>query len=172
MKIVVLAGGLSTERQVSLTSGTGVCRALRERGHKAILVDMFLGFEDYEGKLDDVFDAPDGFCGDYSVAEAEPDLAAVRASRSDKTPIDKLAPLPHVTAEKGDGCWCVRVVFTLDFIEKTFGRKDFATGDIIKGNFYKCGDDTEYPHFGMWSPVELPAPDFHRPEFFGELVIE
>ena len=32
MKIVVLAGGLSTERQVALTSGTGVCRALRERG--------------------------------------------------------------------------------------------------------------------------------------------
>ena len=29
MKIVVLAGGLSTERQVALTSGTGVCRALR-----------------------------------------------------------------------------------------------------------------------------------------------
>ena len=38
MKIVVLAGGLSTERQVSLTSGTGVCRALRQRGHQAILV--------------------------------------------------------------------------------------------------------------------------------------
>lgn len=49
MKIVVLAGGLSTERLVALTSGTGVCRALRERGHKAILVDMFLGLENYEG---------------------------------------------------------------------------------------------------------------------------
>ena len=51
MKIVVLAGGLSTERQVALTSGTGVCRALRERGHQAILVDMFLGLEEYQGAL-------------------------------------------------------------------------------------------------------------------------
>ena len=76
MRIVVLAGGLSMERNVSLSSGNKICRALRSRGHQAILVDMFLGFEDYEGKLDDVFDAPDGFCGDYSVAEAEPDLAA------------------------------------------------------------------------------------------------
>ena len=50
MKIVVLAGGLSTERQVALTSGTGVCRALREKGHQAILVDMFLGLESYEGR--------------------------------------------------------------------------------------------------------------------------
>ena len=117
--------------------------------------------------------APDsGKYMNFEMNSAGAFLSAVRASRSDTTHIDKLAPLPHVTAEKGDGCWCVRVVFTLDFIEKTFGRKDFATGDIIKGNFYKCGDDTEYPHFGMWSPVELPAPDFHRPEFFGELVIE
>lgn len=85
MRIVVLAGGLSMERNVSLSSGNKICRALRSRGHQAILVDMFMGFEDYDGKLEDVFDAPDGFCGDYSVAEAEPDLAAVRASRKDQS---------------------------------------------------------------------------------------
>ena len=77
MKIVVLAGGLSTERQVALTSGTGVCRALRERGHQAILVDMFLGLESYEGRLEDIFDAPDGLCGDNRVTEEAPDLEAV-----------------------------------------------------------------------------------------------
>ena len=67
MKIVVLAGGLSTERQVALTSGTGVCKALRQRGHKAILVDMFLGLESYDGALEDIFDAPDGLCGQSRV---------------------------------------------------------------------------------------------------------
>ena len=45
MKIVVLAGGISTERTVSLVSGTGVCQALRRKGHQAILVDMFMGLE-------------------------------------------------------------------------------------------------------------------------------
>ena len=86
MKIVVLAGGLSTERQVSLTSGTGVCRALRQRGHQAILVDMFLGLESYTGRLADVFDAPDGLCGDNRVLSTEPDLEAVRRSRRDQGP--------------------------------------------------------------------------------------
>ena len=38
------------------SSGTGVCRALRQRGHQAILVDMFLGLESYTGRLADVFD--------------------------------------------------------------------------------------------------------------------
>ena len=40
MKIVVLAGGLSTERDVSLTSGAGICRTLLENGHQAVLMDV------------------------------------------------------------------------------------------------------------------------------------
>ena len=45
MKIVVLAGGTSTERTVSITSGTGICKALRQKGHQAILVDIFCGID-------------------------------------------------------------------------------------------------------------------------------
>lgn len=45
MKVVVLAGGTSTERAVSIVSGTKVCEALRERGHQAVLVDVFAGKE-------------------------------------------------------------------------------------------------------------------------------
>lgn len=86
MKIVVLAGGLSTERNVSLVSGTGVCRALRENGHQAILVDMFMGLEQYEGDLKDIFDAPDGLCSDVRVENTAPDLEAVRRSRKDQSP--------------------------------------------------------------------------------------
>ena len=53
MKIVVLAGGLSTERDVSLSSGAGICRTLRERGHRAILLDVFLGLPDVPENLED-----------------------------------------------------------------------------------------------------------------------
>lgn len=45
MKIVVLAGGTSTERDVSIVSGTGICNGLRAKGHQAILVDVFCGSE-------------------------------------------------------------------------------------------------------------------------------
>lgn len=45
MKIVVLAGGTSTERDISIISGTGICGALRQKGHQAILVDIFCGIE-------------------------------------------------------------------------------------------------------------------------------
>ena len=43
MKIVVLAGGTSTEREISIVTGTQVCKALREKGHESILVDIYSG---------------------------------------------------------------------------------------------------------------------------------
>ena len=86
MKIVVLGGGLSTERHVSLVTATSVCKALRSLGHKAIFVDMFLGLEDYTGALEDVFDVPDGFCREVSIEHTAPDLKAVRESRKWKSP--------------------------------------------------------------------------------------
>ena len=54
MKIVVLAGGTSTERSVSITSGTMVCKALREKNHQAVLVDIFCGIE-VNGNLEEAF---------------------------------------------------------------------------------------------------------------------
>lgn len=45
MNIVVLAGGTSTEREISIVSGTGVCNALRLKDHRAIMVDVYCGLE-------------------------------------------------------------------------------------------------------------------------------
>lgn len=60
MKIVVLGGGISPERQVSLETSEAVLSALRENGHKAIFVDMFLGLDMVSEAL---FDAEDGLLG-------------------------------------------------------------------------------------------------------------
>ena len=77
MKIVVLAGGLSGERNVSLSSGTMVAEALRERGHRVALADLFFGLEDYNGSLEDLYDAP--IPAQWKrVAREAPDLEQVR----------------------------------------------------------------------------------------------
>lgn len=91
MKIVVLAGGLSTEREVSLVTGSGVCRALRKRGHRAILVDLFLGIENAPEALETLFDAEDGLCPEATITAQAPDLAAVQARRGDQSP-SRLGP--------------------------------------------------------------------------------
>lgn len=51
MNIVVLAGGNSTERDVSISSGEGVCSALRTKNHKAVLVDVYFGKESFGEEL-------------------------------------------------------------------------------------------------------------------------
>lgn len=42
----------------------------------------------------------------------------------------------------------------------------------LRANFYKCGDKTAHVHFVSWNPIDLPKPDFHRPDFFGELILK
>ncbi|MFV0470715.1 MAG: carbohydrate-binding family 9-like protein [Paludibacteraceae bacterium] len=39
-------------------------------------------------------------------------------------------------------------------------------------NFNKCANDTDSVHFVSWSPIFTDNPDFHRPEFFGELYFD
>ena len=45
-------------------------------------------------------------------------------------------------------------------------------GKTMRANFYKCGDLLQTPHFLSWSPIDLPQPKFHCPEFFGEIKFE
>ena len=82
MRIIVLAGGYSNERDVSLNSGASVCRALRGRGHQAYLLDAFLGLPYASDKLDEVFHLPGGGLEiAHGIRTEEPDLDALWASR-------------------------------------------------------------------------------------------
>lgn len=85
MKIVVLAGGLSPERNVSLSSGAMVAQALRSRGHRVALVDLYFGLEDISDAGASLFDAPipEEF---KRVSTKAPDLTEIRNRRKDKSP--------------------------------------------------------------------------------------
>lgn len=86
MRIIVLAGGLSTERDVSLTSSAGICKTLLENGHDAYLLDVFMGLPYDKDKLDEVFTLPGhGLEIARSIGTEEPDLNAVKASREDQS---------------------------------------------------------------------------------------
>ncbi len=81
MNIVVLAGGNSTERDVSLSSGSMIYRALKNLGHKAVLVDVYLG---YEGELEGIFDRDVDWAGQVgAIGEESPDPEKLKALRKD-----------------------------------------------------------------------------------------
>ena len=80
MKIAVVCGGMSRERDVSISTGTCVARALRERGHRVALVDLFLG--DSRGAADpDIVFSTENDVSVFAVGVDAPDLEAVRLQR-------------------------------------------------------------------------------------------
>lgn len=88
MNIIVLAGGLSTERDVSLVSGSGITQALRKRGHHVIMLDVFLGYGEEGEDLTGIFERADeiGAVADGIKTQA-PDIEQVKAMRKDKSDI-------------------------------------------------------------------------------------
>ena len=79
MRILVLAGGLSPERNVSLSSGAMVCEALRKRGHQVALMDLFFGLDGAaSGRALYAAPVPDSF---KRVAREAPNLEEVKARR-------------------------------------------------------------------------------------------
>lgn len=111
MKIVVLAGGLSPERDVSLSSGVMAANALIDRGHQVILADLFMGLEKVPDDPASLFPAA-GRPAPYSVPRHAPDLAAVRCSRasglsstvgSGIVELCKAADITYLALHGGDG---------------------------------------------------------------------
>lgn len=45
-------------------------------------------------------------------------------------------------------------------------------GMRMEGNFYACAGDAPKPYFLSWAPIESEKPDFHRPEYFGDIVLD
>jgi len=104
MKIVVLAGGISTERNVSLVTGTEICKALRSVGHQAIFVDLFLGLNGYEGRWEEAFLSEDGFCSQTTIGKDAPSIEEVKAMRG-------YDPDCHIGNGVLEVCRCADLVF-------------------------------------------------------------
>ena len=76
------------------------------------------------------------------------------------------APRPFRTA---DG-WGIEFAIPASFIALYF--PGFALRGEAAGNFYKCGDRTERPHYLAWAKLTSDHPDYHRRQDFGALRFE
>lgn len=82
MKVAVLAGGISTERDVSLMSGKMIYQAVKRLGHQAVLLDVYLGME--RDDVEHIFESDEDFSKDIGdIREINPDISAVKAKRTD-----------------------------------------------------------------------------------------
>ncbi len=73
---------------------------------------------------------------------------------------------PFVFDDLEDDSW----IITVDIPWSLLGIKP-EPGTVLRGNFQACSDDANPPYYLTWSPIDTPEPDYHRPEFFGEIIL-
>lgn len=78
--------------------------------------------------------------------------------------LDRFLIRTEISENGWKACFTVPFDFVLNYA-KAFDR-EFA------GNFQKCGDETENPHFTVWNEIISEKPDFHRPECFGRFILK
>ncbi len=80
-------------------------------------------------------------------------------------------PLPQLNAFREGRFWGWQAFIPLETVGALYGKTAFAAGDVIRANFYKCGDKTAVEHYIVWNNITSANPDYHRPECFGKLVL-
>ena len=89
-----------------------------------------------------------------------------RARQILKDPKMLFAP---VTFDTADG-WGIEYRIPKKYIQMYM--PDFEMHGEAACNFYKCGDETETPHYLAWAPLSSDTPDYHRRQDFGRLIFE
>lgn len=94
------------------------------------------------------------------------------SKRADQSVVSKIRRIATpgnnpVPEKKGDFSWTITIAipFEVFFRHKITDLK----GKTFRANFYKCGDKLSVPHYVTWNKVGTEKPDYHRPEYFGEL---
>ncbi len=91
----------------------------------------------------------------------ETDIRRVQIAHSLPSLID-----PEV---REDVIWTVEYRIPFEVLEKYANIDRPGPGVIWKANFYKIAENSSNPHYITWAEVNNHVPDFHLPEFFGDL---
>ena len=97
---------------------------------------------------------------------------------TERMPLDTLATIKRIPTlgidnfdlREGENSWSI-----IEIIPATtlFNHKiESWDGKRMRANFYKCGDNLPTPHFLSWNKIDYPRPNFHLPEYFGEIQFE
>lgn len=107
-------------------------------------------------------------------------LLGYGSGRNDRQllPVDVITQIKHLaviqSASPSTATASYNWQLTLMIPIEVFSNSSISSlqGASAKANFYKCGDELPEPHFLAWNKIDAPSPDFHLPEFFGQLDFE
>ncbi|MCA5003585.1 carbohydrate-binding family 9-like protein [Sphingobacterium bovistauri] len=121
-------------------------------------VEFFVSFDNKQSYYNFEFNAlGTGLIGYGSAVKTE----RKRLTAEEIDSVDVYTQLSKINGKKQ---WEISLIIPITL----FGDKRLE-GSTFHANFYKCGDELPKPHFVTWNTIDLPKPNFHRPDFFGEI---
>ncbi len=94
--------------------------------------------------------------------------AAARIVRDDKKFFPEDKHYFEVISYVDDGVWLLQFVIPFAFLETYYG----SYTKKMYGNLYKCGGDVTHEHYLSYYPLDPKEVNFHKPEYFGEFILE
>jgi len=160
MKVVVLLGGVSSERDVSLDSGKAVCIALEKRGHNVMAIDTGAGLlpESLSKSVEAAVrpDPPDiaalaeldkkstlQTIKDADLSDVEVVFVALHGGAGENGTIQALLDLTGIPYT-GSGVLASALAMDKDISKKIFQRENIPTPDWTTVEADKTGDYTPY----------------------------
>lgn len=98
--------------------------------------------------------------------------AEIGATKAGRTRLVRSDDPYNAAATRTENGWEITYQVPFDLIRQLYPDFSAESGTTLRGNFYKCGNLTVQKHYLSWSPIESDTPNFHLPEYFGELVLE
>lgn len=95
---------------------------------------------------------------------------SIRLTAEDVRPVRVRTLLPNLVDPEitEPVSWWLVFVIPVSVIERYVGPVGPLSGQVWRGNAFKCGSATSHPHWAAWAPVD--QLNFHLPRCFGELV--
>ncbi len=152
-------------------------RAVAQKTHGTVYMDSCVEFFfTPSGNIADGYFNLETNCGGTLLMhhQAARDTNRKIIAEKDCEKIKMLPSMPKIVEPeiKEPTTWTLQYALPLEMLEKYAKVTKPAAGVKWRANFYKCADQTSHPHWLTWSKVDLPKPDFHRPEFFGTIEFE
>ncbi len=109
---------------------------------------------------------------DYFNLEANP-FGAIKFNygpgRHDRLKTGRLPEAAAMDAVRTDAYWQLTCTIPYALIREFAPEFTGKTGSVIRANMYRCGEQAKEKSFVTLFPIGTEKPDYHRPEFFGEL---
>ena len=98
-------------------------------------------------------------------------MLAFLQKEQDSKPIDysEFKEIIGVKVNRKENSWDVSYKVPYKLIQRYMPEFAKAEHGCISANFYKCGDETKYPHFAVWNHIDpqvVKKPDFHVVKYF------